>query len=201
MPMNLMDCVCGKAGSWYKAAAESAANQITLREADDEVTLQGPLTLNVALSAENVMSPTYGGADAKRVLSAVHDYDVEIPAGHTLTYKMAAFAAGRATDLGYVVNLRYTSCGRKPTVQPTDDVPCDFAVGDLPGAGDFFPAGCEPCGTGPVRMPPSCGPSLASPPAPGGACGRGSTTACSSPARTWRPNSATSGSSTSSRTA
>ena len=69
---------------------------------------------------------------------------------------------------GYKVIIRQSPCSRAPAIQ-APDLPCDFAVGNQPCIGEFFPVGCEPCGTGPVRMPPAaCGPSLAVIPASGG---------------------------------
>src|SRR5262249_34980682 len=53
-------------------------------------------------------------------------------------------------------------------VQSTD-VPCDFAVADVPNTAQFFPTACEPCGTAvSVGLPPGMVTSLSVPPADGG---------------------------------
>ena len=83
------------------------------------------------------------------------------------------------------------------------DLPCDYAVGNIPNLGRFFPAACEPCPPDAcIRVPPPPGPQgLLVRPASGG-CERPATSpACSSRAKTWRRSSGSCGSSSSSTTA
>jgi hypothetical protein len=50
-----------------------------------------------------------------------------------------------------------------------ETLPCDFAVANRPGAGRFFPVGCEPCSpSAVVASPPLQGPALLVAPARGG---------------------------------
>lgn len=162
MAMSLMDYVSSKNGSW---TSQASGNVIELTRFDDAVVFQGPLSLNVAVVAEAVLSPVAGG-DARTSTSDLYSYDVEVPAGYTWRYQMADSPAGQRVS-GFKVLIRATHCVHRTPVQ-APDLPCDFAVGNLTNVGQFFPIGCEPCGTGPVRLPPTCGPSLAVMPASGG---------------------------------
>jgi len=165
MAMSLMDYVTVRSGSWASQAAQASGNVIELTQFDDAVVFQGPLSLNVAVVAESVMVPVAGG-NARSSVNDLYSYDVEVPAGYTWRYQMSDSPAGQRVS-GFKVVIRPSSCVRTPPVQQPD-LPCDFAVCNLTNVGQFFPIGCEPCGTGPVRLPPTCGPSLAVMPASGG---------------------------------
>ena len=163
MAMTLMDYVSSKSGSW---TSEASGNVIELTQDADAVVFQGPLSLNVAVVAEAVLSPVAGG-NARSSVSDLYSYDVEVPAGYTWRYQMADSAAGRCVS-GCKVLIRPAPCCVRTTPVQAPDLPCDYAVGNLTNVGQFFPVGCEPCGSGPVRLPPTCGPSLAVMPASGG---------------------------------
>jgi hypothetical protein len=165
MAMSLMDYVTVRSGSWASQAAQASGNVIELTQFDDAVVFQGPLSLNVAVVAEAVLMPVAGG-NARSSVNDLFSYDVEVPAGYTWRYQMADSPAGQRVS-GFKVVIRPAPCVRTPPVQ-APDLPCDFAVCNLTNVGQFFPIGCEPCGTGPVRLPPTCGPSLAVMPASGG---------------------------------
>ena len=162
MAMSLRDYVSSKSGSW---ASQASGNVIELTQNDDVVVFQGPLSLNVAVVAEAVLSPVAGG-NARSSVSDLYSYDVDVPAGYTWRYQMADSAAGPCVS-GCQVLIRPAPCVRTTPVQ-APDLPCDYAVGNLTNIGQFFPIGCEPCGSGPVRLPTTCGPSLAVMPAAGG---------------------------------
>ncbi|HEY3857280.1 MAG TPA: hypothetical protein VGO67_23090 [Verrucomicrobiae bacterium] len=165
MSLTLLDYVTNKTGTWAASNA-SQNNQLELSDARDAVTFQGPLSLNIAFVAQNVLSPL-GGGNARNSTNELYSYDLEIPAGYTWQYQMSQSLASSQLIPAYRVIFRPSPCARKPPVQQPD-LPCDFAVGNQPCMGQFFPVGCEPCGCGPVRLPPTCGPSLSVMPAPGG---------------------------------
>ena len=167
MAMTLMDFVSNRAGTWSTAQGSRLNNLIELSQWDDAVTFQGPLHLNVAVVAQNVLTPLLSGGAARNSVNELYSYDLEIPAGYSWQYQMSESPAASRLLPAYKVIIRTSPCARVPVVQPPD-LPCDFAVGNLPCVGEFFPVGCEPCGSGPVRMPPTCGPSLTVKPASGG---------------------------------
>ncbi len=167
MAMTLMDFVSNRAGTWSTAQGSRLNNLIELSQWDDAVTFQGPLHLNVAVVAQNVLTPLLSGGAARNSVNELYSYDLEIPAGYSWQYQMSESPAASRLLPAYKVIFRTSPCARVPAVQPPD-LPCDFAVGNLPCVGEFFPVGCEPCGSGPVRMPPTCGPSLTVKPASGG---------------------------------
>ncbi len=169
MPMTLMNYVTNKAGAWASSKQASNDNVIELTQADDAVTIQGPLSLNVSFVAEAVFSPVSGnGGTARSSTKDLYSYNLEVPAGYTWRYQISDSPVATRLMSGYKVIIRQSPCSRAPATQ-APDLPCDFAVGNQPCIGEFFPVGCEPCGTGPVRMPPAaCGPSLAVIPASGG---------------------------------
>jgi hypothetical protein len=165
MAMSLMDYVTVRSGTWASQAPLASGNVIELTQYDDAVVFQGPLSLNVAVVAETVLVPVAGG-NSRSSVNDLYSYDVEVPAGYTWRYQMADSPAGQRVS-GFKVVIRPAPCVRTPPVQ-APDLPCEFAVCNLTNVGQFFPIGCEPCGNGPVRLPPSCGPSLAVMPASGG---------------------------------
>jgi hypothetical protein len=169
MPMTLMNYVTNKAGAWASSKQVANDNVIELTHADDGVTMQGPLSLNVSFVAEAVFSPVSGnGSQARTSTNDLYSYNLEVPAGYTWRYQMSDAPTDSRLMSGFKVIIRQSPCSRPPATQ-APDLPCDFAVGNQPCIGDFFPVGCEPCGNGPVRMPPvACGPSLAVTPASGG---------------------------------
>ena len=169
MPMTLMNYVTSKVGTWATSKQASGGDVIELSHADDGVTMQGPLSLNVSFVAESVFSPVSGnGGQARTSTNDLYSYNLEIPAGYTWRYLMSDGSPDSRLVPGFRAIIRQAPCSRAtPTQAP--DLPCDFAVGNQPCIGEFFPVGCEPCGNGPVRMPPAaCGPSLAVTPASGG---------------------------------
>ena len=165
---NLKNYVAANKGPWFAAAGERT-NEIVLRDPDDDVTLAGPLNVRVSVVAENTTAPISGG-QAVSQMQEVYGYDLSIPAGHTWKYDLAsAGVLGRlGVNAGLCVIVRPTLPRPTFPVSPVRELPCDFAVRDILDTGRFFPSGCEPCGGGPVRTPPTCGPSLTVPPAPGG---------------------------------
>jgi hypothetical protein len=165
MAMSLMDYVTVRSGGWATQAPQASGNVIELTQYDDAVVFQGPLSLNVAVVAEAVLVPVAGG-NARSSVNDLYSYDVEVPAGYTWRYQMSDSPAGQRVS-GFKVVIRPAPCVRTPPVQ-APDLPCEFAVCNLTNVGQFFPIGCEPCGNGPVRLPPTCGPSLAVLPASGG---------------------------------
>jgi hypothetical protein len=167
--MTLMNYVTNKVGAWASSKPASNANVIELTHADDGVTIQGPLSLNVSFVAESVFSPVSGnGSQARTSTNDLYSYNLEVPAGYTWRYQMSDAPVDSRLVPGFKVIIRSSPCSRPPATQ-APDLPCDFAVGNQPCIGEFFPVGCEPCGNGPVRMPPAaCGPSLAVIPASGG---------------------------------
>jgi hypothetical protein len=165
MAMSLIDYVTSKSGSWASQAPQASGNVIELTQCDDAVVFQGPLCLNVAVVAEAVMTPVAGG-NARSSVSDLYSYDVEVPAGYTWRYQMSDSPSAQRLS-GVKVVIRPTPCVCAQPVQ-APDLPCDIAVSNLPNIGQFFPVACEPCGSGPVRLPPTCGPSLSVMPAAGG---------------------------------
>jgi hypothetical protein len=164
MALSLMDYVTNRNGEW--GAAATSDEMIELAGYDDSVSLQGPLSLNVSVVAETTLVPASGGGAARTSISDLYSYDVEVPAGYVWRYDLADSPAGRRVS-GFRVRIRRSPCGcPEPTQKP--DLPCDYAVCSDPNIGQFFPVACEPCGAGPVRLPPTCGPSLAVTPASGG---------------------------------
>lgn len=158
-------------GAWAKAAATYSPEAFHLVDPEDQVTLAGPLRINVAFIAENRFEPFSGGA-LSQAGSEVLNYDIEIPAGYRWTNRSLGFDPRAVTGInpGWRVVIRPA----KPApvcvpVKPACDVPCDFAVADCPDTGSFFPAGCEPCAPGAkVALPPGCPSTLTVPPAQGG---------------------------------
>jgi hypothetical protein len=144
-------------------------DRFELRDRDDAIAFRGPLSLNVSVEVDNVFSPLPGvrAGGTRTVPADLYSYDVDIPAGHTWSFELAhSYAQGTLPAASKVV-IRAHPCPRPPGVLPSD-VPCDFAVGNLPECGHIFPVACEPCGDHPVRMPPTCGPALTVFPAHGG---------------------------------
>ena len=170
MHANLLNSITHKAGDWFQTAGGCAPALIKLARAEDEVTLAGPLSVNVTVLAENVTQPSAGGLPRAQS-QEVSSYDLDIPAGQTWTYRMPdALSAPRlGVNAGYSVAIRPTVPRRPPLVQTAPDVPCDFAVASMPHTGQFFPSGCEGCPPGSViGVPPTCGPTLDIPTARGG---------------------------------
>src|SRR5258708_29823755 len=169
--IDLRRYVTIKAGPWAEVAERFAPSLLWLADPKDEVTLAGPLRVNVAVVAENRFQP-FGGQGISAEGESMFSYDLEIPAGYTWTYRPTHLdpTMGLGTNAGWHVVIRPA----KPVpqcipVKPDCDVPCDFAVADCPDTGQFFPAGCEPCAPGmKVALPPACSPTLAVPTATGG---------------------------------
>lgn len=161
--------IIDRRGSWTHDAQSCADGAVKLANDDDEVAFVGPLTLNLAVLAENQMQPLSGG-DCACQSSELMSYDVEIPAGHTWRYSMRELNLLRGgANRGCSVIIRPNRPRFVPPTQATTDLPCDYAVEPISDSGVFFPAACEPCGSRPVRLPPpDCGPRLDVPPASGG---------------------------------
>jgi hypothetical protein len=170
MPANLLYHITDKAGTWFQRAEDCTGGRLRLTRPDDTVTLTGPLLVNVSLVAENVAKPVAGG-DARSLTREVYSYNLDIPAGYAWTCRGADVAptGTLGANAGWGVILRPGSQTTPPATQPACDVPCDFAVVNLPDTSAFFPAGCEGCPPGStVSMPPTCGPALNVPSARGG---------------------------------
>src|SRR5262249_11048162 len=103
--------------------------------------------------------------------STVYSYLLEVPPGQTWPFVFQEDAVVRR--LG--TNFRYRVLLENPFIdqalcitQPTNDLPCDFAVANIPDASKFFPVGCEPCeGSVSIGLPPGAT-TLAIPVADGG---------------------------------
>jgi hypothetical protein len=170
MPANLLYHITDRAGTWFQRAEDCAGGRLRLTRPDDAVTLTGPLTVNVSLVAENVAKPLTGG-DARTLAQEVYSYTLDIPAGYAWTCSAAdvAPAGSRGANAGWGVILRPGILKTSAATQAACDVPCDFAVADLPDTSAFFPAPCEGCPPGStVRTLPTCGPAQNVPPARGG---------------------------------
>lgn len=167
MPNNLLHHVTGKAGNWF--AKNLTAAEIRMSDSQDEVTLTGPLTVNVSLVAENVTQPLDGG-HLLRHSRELYSYDLAIPAGHRWTYRMAESVLPPAvsSNRGWSVVIRPTLPAPN-LVQSPHDIPCDYAVADIRDTASFFPASCEGCPPGAViGTPTSCSPILNVPVSAGG---------------------------------
>lgn len=105
--------------------------------------------------------------------SEVDGYVLTIPAGEVWPYIFSQQNVLRelGSNSGYrvVIRLAGIEAPRVPPVRTVGDLPCDFAVADLPHVGRFFPSGCEPCPPdASIGLPPGCGTTLAIPGAAGG---------------------------------
>ena len=142
---------------------------IELRGIEDEVVFRGPLNLNVSVEVDNTFVPLerFRSNGARTVAASVYSYDVDIPAGYCWGFEMRHMRDSAFLPPAYKVIIRCNPCIRPPG-KHVPEIPCDFAVAHLPDCGYVFPSGCEPCGTAPVRMPPTCGPALTVVPAHGG---------------------------------
>lgn len=169
--LDLRRYVDRKSGQWSERPDAFAPSALTLFSREDEVTLRGPVCVNVAVVAQNQFFPQRDQPTAGDP-AEMFSYDLEIPAGHSWTYRPGHLdpAFSPATNAGWHVIIR--PCKPRPVCPPTTpgcDVPCDYAVADCPDSGQFFPVGCEPCrGTTVVNVPPGCSPSLSALPAAGG---------------------------------
>lgn len=164
---GLLDFIAESAGGWREKPGRCGHDRIELREPDDEVTLTGPLDLNLTVYAEHAMER--GGKTVLGARQPMMTHDVSIPAGARWTYGVGALA-GLGGNAGASVLIRPTQ-PRPARVQVAQvaDLPCDWAVHDIRDTGTFFPSPCEPCEGGPVRVPPlECGPALDTVPAHGG---------------------------------
>ena len=100
MPMTLMNYVTNKAGAWASSKQASNDNVIELTQADDAVTIQGPLSLNVSFVAEAVFSPVSGnGGTAQQ-----HEGPVQLQPGGPGRLHLALsdirFAGRHSADVG-----------------------------------------------------------------------------------------------------
>jgi hypothetical protein len=165
---NLLNCITHKAGFWFQSTEHCGPGLIKLSRPEDEVTLTGPLSVNVTVLAENVTQPAAGGSPQAQT-QEISSYDLDIPAGHTWAYRMADLPALIGSNRGRSVVIRPTLPRRPPLVQAAPDLPCDFASVSIPHTGQFFPSGCEGCPPGSViGTPPVCGPVLDIPTTRGG---------------------------------
>ena len=162
---HLRDCVTSISGP---CAERRDTDILVLGHRDDAVRLRGPLRLNVGVELENQFHPTQSvEANGPRSLTtSLFSYDVEIPAGYTWDFEMARWLEQARLAPGFRIVIRCSPCAPVcGTLVP--EIPCDFAVRPT-DCGHVFPVGCEPCGDGPVRLPPTCGPALTVLPAHGG---------------------------------
>ena len=146
-----------------------------------------------------------GGGAVNLQASTIYSYTLDIPAGQAWPFSLSeqlealryqAMRASRFDQLGN--NLGYRVIiepgVRDPEAASRHD---EFrsAVrlrGGRPAElGQFFPVACEPCQGSVIGLPHTGGVSLVTRRLKVAACGRGSSTACSSPAKTSKPSSAT----------
>src|SRR5688572_27580330 len=115
---NLLHSITHKAGTWFQSAEGCAPALLKLARAEDEVTLAGPLSVNVTLLAENVTQPLAGGPPQPQS-QEVSSYDLDIPAGQTWTYRMpdVLIPLRLGANVGYSVVIRPTLPRRPPPVQ------------------------------------------------------------------------------------
>jgi hypothetical protein len=165
MTHNLMDFVTSIRGP---CAAQRYPDRVELIHADDDVIFRGPSSLNVSVEVETHLTPLHEAISngPRTVAASLYSYDINIPAGFTSRFEMRAWRDTGRLAHGRKLVIRWHPCPPVPCVPP--DIPCDFAVRHEPDCGYVFPAGCEPCGNLPVRMPPDCGPTLTVVPARGG---------------------------------
>jgi hypothetical protein len=150
-------------------ASPGSMDIITMSDVADHVTLRGPANIVVSVEMENIFSPVAAGAatPVHHMPAELYSFAVQIPAGSTWGLEMRRWIEQGSLPPRCSLVIRGSPCTPAPPVQ-CPDVPCDFAVRHLPDCGHVFPVGCEPRGSGPVRMPPTCGPALTVIPADGG---------------------------------
>jgi hypothetical protein len=141
---------------------------LVLSHHEDAVRLRGPLLLNVGVELENQFhpAPAVKANGARSATASLYSYDVDIPAGYTWDFEMARWLELARLAPGLRIVMRTSPCAPACGIQ-APEIPCDFAVRPT-DCGHLFPVGCEPCGDGPVRLPPTCGPALTVMPAHGG---------------------------------
>jgi hypothetical protein len=103
--------------------------------------------------------------------STLYTYTLDISAGEVWWYKLGEQDPHLKLGANHGVRLLVEAALGQQVLQPlaqVSDLPCDFAVADLPDTSHFFPTACEPCAPGAqIGLPPG-GPSLAIPSADGG---------------------------------
>jgi hypothetical protein len=190
MPLiDLRDYILAKSGTWHTEPDFFKAGILKLPSLDDSVTLIGPAHVRVTVQAQNQLT-IVGTANVITQTRDVYSYVLDLGPGQSWTYANPAGlvrgGAGANAGFGVVIQpagpelkldprwLEPCSCCH---CQPCcckppgagQDLPCDFAVANLPNAGQFFPSPCDPCRPGaPVSMPPPAGAALLVPPASGG---------------------------------
>ena len=195
--IDLTAYVVGKTGDWFKTADYFKPHLLKLFASDDSVTLVGPLRARVSIQAHNRFT-LIGTASQAEQVKDVFGYTLDIPPGQSWTYRSPELVAGLGANAGFGVRIEPAGpdvcadpCAPDPCAPPGpcapkrkdchcgsspchchatgDDIPCDFAVANLPNVGVFFPAACEPCTPGAVvALPPVKGPALVVRPAGGG---------------------------------
>ena len=189
----LDDHVISASGPWSECSGCREANLLRLRDPEDEVVLQGPVDVNVSVYAEDELTAATGKVTVTR--QPLMSHDISIPVGSSWRYGIGLLR-GVGGNAGCTAWIRTARPQPDPLLVAAQDLPCDFAVRSIADTGEFFPSPCDPCEGGPVRVPPlDCGPAVDVLAARGGCVlDRATSTGCSSAARTWRPNSGTSGS-------
>lgn len=194
MSIDLRDHVLRAEGPWNADPERSRADRLILDTDGDQVILGGFLRIHVSFQLCNLTVPTsllardpalmtsglMTGSLAARFAVLAHEthysevdhYILTIPAGQVWPYAldMNSIRGKLGSNSGYRVVIERSAFEEpRPVVQPSEDLPCDFAAANIPDTGRFFPAPCEPCAPGSsIGLPPGCGTTLAVPPAPGG---------------------------------
>ena len=94
--------------------------------------------------------------------STIYTYTLDIPAGQFWPFALAELVNAPLVRLDQIGNnLAYRiliepaqSAAKLAPVVSCADLPCDYAVADQADTARFFPAACEPCGSGAVGLPP-----------------------------------------------
>jgi hypothetical protein len=169
---DILRYVAGQSGSWVAKLKAEEDYVLRLADDDDQVTLAGPLDLTVAVETANEFQPISSGVHGSCACEhkELWSYEVSIPAGHTWSYDVKQLAGYRVgANRGCRVVIRKRRPRPSTPTQSSADLPCNYAVDNLPDTGRFFPSGCEPCGNAPVRpVAPECGPRVDVPLASGG---------------------------------
>lgn len=148
-----------------RAPGRATAHMIPFETEKDWGTFVGPIALHVAIEAKLVTA----GPVVPDIWVPLNSFEVKLPAGAEWPYRYPMYTPfGAEHGAGRVV-VRPASGAAAPAVHTGGDIPCGFAVANIPDTGKFFPSPCEGCPPGvPVAMPPGCSTALNAPLAKGG---------------------------------
>jgi hypothetical protein len=153
--------------------------QLMLRWEGDYIELGGPLVVQLTYQVENVTRRQRNKESQTLQASTLYSYTLNIAGGESWQFALrtsdsdTGMAGGERDLIGNNLGFRLLiepAFGKTKAapVSACDDLPCDFAVGEIANTGQFFPSACEPCAPGASVGLPPVGPSLAVPAADGG---------------------------------